>query len=42
MTKIQALITNGLLRMVELAETPDESFTAEYVICVWSLRPDLA
>jgi hypothetical protein len=34
MTKIQALITNGLLRMVDLAESPDEDFTAEYVICV--------
>jgi hypothetical protein len=26
---IQALLTNGLLRSVELAETPDESFTTE-------------
>jgi hypothetical protein len=41
MTKVQALITNGLLRMVELAETPDEVLTAEYVISIWSLRPDL-
>jgi hypothetical protein len=31
MTKVQALLTNGLLRIVELAETPDEGFTAEYV-----------
>jgi len=34
MTKVQALITNGLLRMVELVETAEENFTAEYVVCV--------
>jgi hypothetical protein len=26
---VQALLTNGLLRLGELAEEPDESFTAE-------------
>ena len=41
MTKIQALLTNGLLRVVELAEKPDEDFTAEYVVSLSSLNPDL-
>jgi hypothetical protein len=27
---MQALVTNGLLRMGELAAEPEESFTAEY------------
>ena len=31
MTNIQALLTNGMLRMGELAEQPEESFTAEWV-----------
>jgi hypothetical protein len=31
MTKIQALLTNGLLRTAELDESPDEQFTAECV-----------
>lgn len=30
---VQALLTNGILRMVELADEPEENFTAEYVIC---------
>ena len=29
MTNVKALLTNGLLRLGELAEQPDESFTAE-------------
>jgi hypothetical protein len=29
MTNVQALLTNGLLRMVELADRPEETFTAE-------------
>jgi hypothetical protein len=29
MTNVQTLLTNGLLRMVELADQPEESFTAE-------------
>jgi hypothetical protein len=29
MTNIQVLITNGILRMGELADQPDESFTEE-------------
>lgn len=28
---VQALITNGLLRLGELADEPEESFTYEYV-----------
>jgi hypothetical protein len=28
---VQALLTNGILRMGELADQPDESFTIEYV-----------
>jgi len=29
---VQALLTNGLLRLGELAEEPEETFTAEYVV----------
>ena len=29
MTNIQTLLTNGILRMGELADQPDETFTAE-------------
>lgn len=31
MSNIQVLITNGLLRMGELADQPEETFTAELV-----------
>jgi hypothetical protein len=31
MTNIQVLLTNGILRMGELADEPEESFTAEWV-----------
>jgi hypothetical protein len=34
---VQALLTNGLLRLGELAEEPEESFTAEYVTIVTNL-----
>jgi hypothetical protein len=29
MTNVQTLITNGILRMGELADKPEEDFTAE-------------
>lgn len=29
---MNALITNGILRLGELADEPEESFTAEYVL----------
>jgi hypothetical protein len=29
MTNVQILLTNGILRMGELADQPDEAFTAE-------------
>jgi hypothetical protein len=29
---VNALLTNGILREVELAERPEETFSAEYVI----------
>jgi hypothetical protein len=31
MANVQVLLTNGILRMSELADQPDESFTAELV-----------
>jgi hypothetical protein len=31
MMNVQALLTNGLLRMVELANQLEETFTAEYM-----------
>jgi hypothetical protein len=30
MTNIHVLLTNGILRMGELADQPEEAFTAEY------------
>ena len=41
MTKVQALLTNGLLRIIELANKPDEDFTAKYVVFLTSLNVDL-
>jgi hypothetical protein len=35
---VQTLLTNGLLRMGELADQSDESFTAEYMI-IWDIMP---
>ena len=32
MANVQVLLTNGLLRIGELADQPDESFTAEFVV----------
>jgi hypothetical protein len=31
MTNVQVLLTNGILRMGELADQPQEAFTAQYV-----------
>ena len=31
MTNVQVLLTNGILRMGELADQPEDVFTAEYV-----------
>jgi hypothetical protein len=41
LTKVQALLANGLLRIVELAETPDEEFTPDYVISFSRPSPNL-
>jgi hypothetical protein len=32
MTNVQVLLTNGILRMGELADQPDDAFTSEYVL----------
>ena len=32
MANVQVLLTNGILRMGKLADQPDESFTAEFVV----------
>jgi len=34
MSNVAALLNNGILRMGELADEPDEAFTAEYVRCM--------
>jgi hypothetical protein len=41
MTKVQALLTNGLLRIGEHADKPDEDFTAEYVTSISILSAGL-
>jgi hypothetical protein len=33
LANVQALVTNGLLRMGELAGEPEEAFTSEYFHC---------
>jgi hypothetical protein len=37
MSNVHVLITNGILRMGELADQPEETFTAEFVISFHSL-----
>jgi hypothetical protein len=39
MANVQVLLTNGILRMGELADQPDESFTAEFVDYFGSFVP---
>jgi hypothetical protein len=39
MANIQVLLTNGILRMGELADQPDESFTAEFVFLLGIVFP---
>ena len=39
MTNVQVLLTNGILRMGELADQPQEAFTAQYVILVCCCGP---
>jgi hypothetical protein len=36
---IKALLTNGLLRIGDQADEPDEAFTAEYVHFSWIIYP---
>ena len=47
MCNIQALITNGILRMGDDIDTPEESLTSECVLCFltfifWLIAPDVA
>ena len=37
MTNVQVLLTNGILRMGELADQPDEAFTAECVLSCFGI-----